>query len=51
MIDVGASDLIVNRGLKNVFRLKPGFGICVDQGIAALGAHQQGGRRRRPRPR
>ncbi|HYD07305.1 MAG TPA: ABC transporter substrate-binding protein, partial [Reyranella sp.] len=38
LIDVGASDLIVNRGLKNVFRLKPGFGVCVDQGIAALGA-------------
>jgi branched-chain amino acid transport system substrate-binding protein len=38
LIDVGASDLIVNRGLKNVFRLKPGFGRCVDDGIAALGA-------------
>ena len=38
LIDVGASDLIVNRGLKNVFRIKPGFGVCVDQGIAALGA-------------
>jgi len=38
LIDVGASDLIVSRGLKNVFRLKPGFGVCVDQGIAALGA-------------
>lgn len=38
LIDVGASDLIVNRGLKNVFRLKPGFGVCVDDGIAALGA-------------
>ena len=37
LIDVGASDLIVNRGLKNVFRLKPGFGACVDQGIAQLG--------------
>jgi branched-chain amino acid transport system substrate-binding protein len=37
LIDVGASDLIVNRGLKNVFRLKPGFGVCVDQGVAALG--------------
>ena len=37
LIDVGASDLIVNRGLKNVFRLKPGFGVCVDDGIAALG--------------
>ncbi len=38
LIDVGASDLIVNRGLKNVFRLKPGFGVCVDQGISSLGA-------------
>ena len=38
LIDVGASDLIVTRGLKNTFRLKPGFGVCVDQGIAALGA-------------
>lgn len=37
LIDVGASDLIVSRGLKNVFRLKPGFGVCVDDGIAALG--------------
>ena len=38
LIDVGASDLIVNRGLKNVFRLKPGFGVCVDDGITSLGA-------------
>ena len=38
LIDVGASDLIVSRGLKNVFRLKPGFGACVDQGISSLGA-------------
>ncbi|MFZ5780362.1 MAG: ABC transporter substrate-binding protein [Pseudomonadota bacterium] len=37
LIDVGASDLLVKRGLKNVFRLKPGFGVCVDDGIAALG--------------
>src|SRR5262245_20109620 len=37
IIDVGASDLIVNRGLKNVFRLKPGFGKCVDDAIAAIG--------------
>jgi branched-chain amino acid transport system substrate-binding protein len=36
LIDVGASDLIVSRGLKNVFRLLPGFGTCVDQGVAAL---------------
>ena len=38
LVDVGASDLIVSRGLKNTFRLKPGFGVCVDQGITALGA-------------
>ncbi len=37
VIDVGASDLIVNRGLKNVFRLKPGFGRCVEDAIVALG--------------
>jgi branched-chain amino acid transport system substrate-binding protein len=36
LIDVGASDLIVNRGLKNVFRLKPGFGKCAEEAIAAL---------------
>src|SRR6478672_7010980 len=42
LIDVGASDLIVSRGLKNVFRLKPGFGACVDQGIASLGALNKG---------
>jgi branched-chain amino acid transport system substrate-binding protein len=34
LIDVGVSDLIVNRGLKNVFRLAPGFGKCADDGIA-----------------
>ena len=37
LIDVGASDLIVNRGLKNVFRLKPGFGKCAEDAITALG--------------
>lgn len=37
LIDVGASDLIVTRGLKNVFRLMPGFGKCVDDAIVALG--------------
>ena len=36
LIDVGASDLLVTRGLKNIFRLKPGFGVCVDQGLVAL---------------
>ncbi len=38
LIDVGASDLIVSRGLKNVFRLKPGFGACVDDTITTLDA-------------
>ena len=38
VIDVGASDLLVTRGLTNVFRLKPGFGRCVDDAITALGA-------------
>ncbi|MBS0224461.1 MAG: ABC transporter substrate-binding protein [Proteobacteria bacterium] len=42
LIDVGASDLLVTRGLKNVFRLKPGFGVCVDQGMAALDALNKG---------
>lgn len=42
LIDVGASDLIVNRGLKNVFRLKPGFGKCVDEAIVALGEINKG---------
>ena len=36
LIDVGASDLIVSRGLKNTFRMKPGFGVCVDDGLATL---------------
>jgi len=43
LIDVGASDLIVNRGLKNVFRLKPGFGKCVDDAILALGEINKAG--------
>jgi len=38
VVDVGVSDLIVNRGLKNVFRLSPGFGSCVKDGIATLDA-------------
>ena len=38
LVDVASSDVIVNRGLKNTFRLMPGFGVCVDQGIASLGA-------------
>ncbi len=38
LIDVGASDQLVTRGLKNTFRLMPGFGVCVEQGISSLGA-------------
>lgn len=37
LVDVGVSDNIVNRGLKNVFRLAPGFGKCVDDAIEGLG--------------
>ncbi|MFT4267298.1 MAG: ABC transporter substrate-binding protein [Xenophilus sp.] len=36
MIDVGASDAIVGRGLKNVFRFKPGTAKCVEDAFAAL---------------
>src|SRR5689334_13301063 len=36
MIDVGASDAIVSRGLKNVFRFKPGTAKCVEDAFAAL---------------
>ena len=36
MIDVGVSDAIVSRGLKNVFRLMPGNGKCVDDAFAGL---------------
>lgn len=36
MIDVGASDAIVGRGLGNVFRLKPGNGQCVDDAFTGL---------------
>ena len=36
LIDVGVSDLIVSRGLKNVFRLAPGAGKCVDDAFDGL---------------
>ena len=36
LIDVGVSDAIVSRGLKNVFRLAPGNGKCVDDAYAGL---------------
>ena len=38
MIDVGVSDALVSRGLKNVFRLAPGNGKCVDDAFAGLSA-------------
>lgn len=38
LIDVGVSDAIVSRGLKNVFRLAPGNGKCVDDAFAGLSA-------------
>jgi branched-chain amino acid transport system substrate-binding protein len=36
LIDVGVSDAIVSRGLKNVFRLAPGNGKCVDDAFSGL---------------
>ena len=33
LIDVGVSDALVSRGLKNVFRLAPGNGKCVDDAL------------------
>ncbi len=36
LIDVGVSDNLVNRGLKNVFRLAPGNGKCVEDAFAGL---------------
>jgi branched-chain amino acid transport system substrate-binding protein len=36
MIDVGVSDAITSRGLKNVFSLAPGNGKCVDDAFAGL---------------
>ena len=37
IIDIGASDNIVNRGLKNVFRLMPGSTTTVNDAIVGLG--------------
>lgn len=36
MIDVGVSDALVSRGLKNIFRLAPGNGKCVEDAFAGL---------------
>ncbi|MDB5999391.1 MAG: transporter substrate-binding protein [Rhizobacter sp.] len=36
MIDVGVSDTLMTRGLKNVYRLAPGNGKCVDDAFAGL---------------
>jgi branched-chain amino acid transport system substrate-binding protein len=41
IIDIGASDNIVNRGLKNVFRLMPGFTTTVNDAIVGLGEINQ----------
>lgn len=38
MIDVAVSDNIVNRGLKNIFRLAPGYNKCVEDAVVALDA-------------
>ncbi|TGV08452.1 ABC transporter substrate-binding protein [Alcaligenaceae bacterium 429] len=36
LVDVGVSDQIVQRGLKNTFRFAPGFGICSQSAIDSL---------------
>jgi branched-chain amino acid transport system substrate-binding protein len=36
VVDVGVSDQIVNRGLKNTFRFGPGFGTCATQALDNL---------------
>lgn len=36
IVDVGVSDQIVTRGLKNTFRFAPGFGICTKAAIENL---------------
>lgn len=36
MIDVGVSDALMTRGLKNVFRLAPGNGKCVEDAFAGF---------------
>jgi branched-chain amino acid transport system substrate-binding protein len=36
IIDVGVSDSLVNRGLKNVYRMAPGNGKCVEDAFAGL---------------
>ncbi|MGE0310533.1 MAG: ABC transporter substrate-binding protein [Lautropia sp.] len=43
LIDVGVSDAIVSRGLKNVFRLAPGNGKCVDDAFMGLDSINKGG--------
>jgi branched-chain amino acid transport system substrate-binding protein len=36
VVDVGVSDQIVKRGLKNTFRFGPGFGTCATQALDNL---------------
>jgi branched-chain amino acid transport system substrate-binding protein len=36
IVDVGVSDQIIDRGLKNTFRFAPGFGICTKTAIENL---------------
>lgn len=36
LVDVGVSDQIVQRGLKNTFRFAPGFGICSQSAVDSL---------------
>jgi len=36
VVDVGVSDQIVRRGLKNTFRIAPGFGTCATQALDNL---------------
>jgi len=36
LVDVGVSDQIISRGLKNTFRFAPGFGICTKSAIENL---------------
>jgi branched-chain amino acid transport system substrate-binding protein len=38
VVDVGVTDSIVTRGLKNTFRLGPGFGVIAKTAIESLGA-------------
>ncbi len=43
VVDVGVSDSIVERGLKNTFRFGPGYGKIAADAVAISGRDQQGG--------